>query len=70
MSSILNDPRVKPFGTDGHEVTTDNGVFQVLPSEALGWGLYVGPKLDMVFSSGGPVIGFESAEAVIEAVLS
>ncbi|GAA0494363.1 hypothetical protein Ade02nite_20370 [Paractinoplanes deccanensis] len=67
--SILDDPCVQPFG-GGFEVTTDAGPVRVLPNEALGWGLYVGDRLNLVMTSSGPAIGFQSAEAAIEAVLS
>jgi hypothetical protein len=68
MSSILDNPRVTRLGTSGYEVATDDGPIRVLPNEAMGWGLYVGPKLDLVFTSGGPAIGFDSAEDAIAAV--
>jgi len=68
--TILNDPRVKPFGSSGgYEITTDDGSIQVLPNDALGWGLYVGTNLDLIMTGSGPAIGFESAEDAIGAVL-
>nr|WP_221374460.1 hypothetical protein [Actinoplanes polyasparticus] len=68
--SILSDSRVKPFGADGHEVTTDQGVFRILPNDALGWGIYTGEHLNLVMTESGPAIGFESAEAAIKALLA
>ncbi len=68
--SILNDSRVKPFGVDGHEVTTDGDPVRVLPNKLMGWGLYTGDRLDVVFIDGAAAIGYESAEAAVEAVLS
>jgi hypothetical protein len=67
--SILNDPRVQKFGEDGYEVDTTDGPIRVLPNEAMGWGLYVGPRLDLVMTPAGPAIGYESAEDAVGAVL-
>jgi hypothetical protein len=67
--SILDDPRVKPLGADGYQVATDTGIVNVLHSDMLGWGLYTGPRLEMVITGSGPAIGIVSAEAAIKAVL-
>jgi hypothetical protein len=66
--SILNDPRVTAR-SDGYAISTDNGPIYALPNDALGWGLYHGPRLDMVMNLSGPAIGLASAEAAVEAVL-
>lgn len=70
-ASILDDPRVTRFGdSGGYEVTTDGGdMFRVLPNEAMGWGIYYGPNLDLLITQSGPAIGIGSAEEAIGALL-
>jgi hypothetical protein len=65
---MINDPRVTAFG-DGYEVTTRRGVYRVLNAGVMGWGVYQGPNLDMVFDQGGPVIGAADGDELVKALL-
>jgi hypothetical protein len=68
---MLDDPRVQPYGSDEHEVTTDSGdAVRVLPNDVMGWGLYTGERLELVLTEHGPAIGYASVEAAITAVLA
>ncbi len=69
MSDTATDPRVSPFGGDGWEVSTSQGVYRVLNSGLMGWGVYTGQNLDLVFTDSGPAIGAENADDLIRALL-
>ncbi len=50
MSRYRNDPRVTVSG-NGYAVTVDGTTYRVLHSDVLGWGVYTGPNLDLVYTT-------------------
>lgn len=65
---MINDPRVSASG-DGYTVTTRRGTYRVLNAGVMGWGVYQGPSLDLVFTDTGPAIGAADADELIGALL-
>ncbi len=68
MSSYDDHPAVSGDG-NGFTVQRDGADYRVLPNEAMGWGIYTGPNLDLVFGDNGPAIGFGDADTAIGALL-
>jgi hypothetical protein len=66
MSDHLHDPRVSAFGGDGYTVRAAGTDYQVLHTDAFGWGVYTGDNLDIVITEqGGMAIGYpDAADAV------
>ena len=64
-----SDPRVAARPNGGWDVTTGQGSYHVLHSDAMGWGIYTGPNLDLVFGSDGPAIGAARGEELVKALL-
>lgn len=62
------DPRVTASGA-GYTVTTRRGTYHVLDSGVMGWGVYTGRNLDMVFGADGPLIGAAAADDLVKALL-
>lgn len=69
MPEPITDPRVSTYGGSGYEVTTKDGVYRVLDSGVLGWGVYTGQNLDLVFSPDGPVIGAAGPDELVAGLL-
>lgn len=68
MHDLTSDPRVTASGS-GFRVATSKGTFHVLNADILGWGVYAGRNLDMVFTATGPAIGAADPNELIAALL-
>ena len=70
MHDGSTDSRVTARENGGWDVTTSQGTYHVLDSEALGWGIFTGQNLDLVFTDGGPVLGAAEPQGLIDALLN
>jgi hypothetical protein len=69
MTAWCADSRVKRVGK-GYEVRANGTTYSVLPSDALGWGIYVGHRARMASLPGGrPAVGYATADDAIGALL-
>lgn len=66
---MINDSRVTARNGGGYDVTTKSGNYHVLDAGVMGWGVYTGPNLDMVFTNDGPLIGAAGPEDLIRGLL-
>lgn len=63
MPEQHTDPRVTAYGT-GYTVTTSQGTHRVLNAGDMGWGVYTGQNLDLLFGEDGPAIAADANELI------
>lgn len=70
VGAYRHDPRVKPYGDHGFEVTRDGQIFCILYSGTYRWTISTGHNLSYVSISGyGLAIGFDTADDAIGALI-
>jgi hypothetical protein len=68
VSRYDHDPRVTRRDS-GYTVQLSKRTVYVLDADVLGWGVYTGPNLDLVFTDAGPLLGAATADELIGALL-